>query len=208
MPQCEPLARRTRRSVAAERGRTAEEHHPRTSVRTLRAERAPSFAKTVYSQDTEILPAGRSAPPFRGTACCARRSGCFRYVSCCAGDFHSDSRKLRTSRLGISGTRKACAKLFSRSIALSFVKRAAAGEWSFGLCATRSREPRQARKGATVPGLPWAPQTTRSSSRRQPAILPRRCCRKFSWNTLFPSAIHNIVSPNSFPRFASNIFIS
>ena len=41
-----------------------------------------------------------------------------------------------------------------------------AGAWNFGLCATRSREPRQARKGATVPGLPRVPQITRSSSRR------------------------------------------
>ena len=41
---------------------------------------------------------------------------------------------------------------------------ASAGAWNFGLCATRSREPRQARKGATVPGSPRVPQTTRSSS--------------------------------------------
>src|SRR5215813_8918123 len=39
-----------------------------------------------------------------------------------------------------------------------------AGAWNFGLCATRSREPRQARKGATVPGTPRVPQITRSSS--------------------------------------------
>jgi len=42
---------------------------------------------------------------------------------------------------------------------------ASAGAWNFGLCATRSREPRQARKGATVPGSPRVPQITRSSSR-------------------------------------------
>src|SRR6266851_736470 len=41
---------------------------------------------------------------------------------------------------------------------------ASAGAWNFGLCATRSREPRQARKGATVPGSPRVPQITRSSS--------------------------------------------
>ncbi len=41
---------------------------------------------------------------------------------------------------------------------------AGAGAWNFGLCATRSREPRQARKGATVPGSPRVPQITRSSS--------------------------------------------
>src|SRR4029077_5506975 len=43
---------------------------------------------------------------------------------------------------------------------------ASAGAWNFGLCATRSREPRQARKGATVPGSPRVPQITRSSSHR------------------------------------------
>jgi hypothetical protein len=52
--------------------------------------------------------------------------------------------------------------LCRREIAL-----ATAGAWNFGLCATRSREPRQARKGATVPGLPRVPQTTRSSSHRK-----------------------------------------
>src|SRR6266576_7295634 len=54
-----------------------------------------------------------------------------------------------------------CARLFSA------LPRdcASAGAWNFGLCATRSREPRQARKGATVPGSPRVPQTTRSSSR-------------------------------------------
>src|SRR5215471_8321167 len=36
--------------------------------------------------------------------------------------------------------------------------------WNFGLCATRSREPRQARKGATVPGKPSVPRRLRSSS--------------------------------------------
>src|ERR1700704_4240889 len=41
---------------------------------------------------------------------------------------------------------------------------ARAGAWNFGLCATRSRELRQARKGATVPGSPRVPQITRSSS--------------------------------------------
>jgi len=41
---------------------------------------------------------------------------------------------------------------------------ASAGAWNFGLCATRSREPRQARKGATVPGSPRVLQITRSSS--------------------------------------------
>src|SRR5437899_12753931 len=52
---------------------------------------------------------------------------------------------------------------------------ASAGAWNFGLCATRSREPRQARKGATVPGSPRVPQITRSSSHRNGTS----CKRKF-----------------------------
>jgi hypothetical protein len=43
-------------------------------------------------------------------------------------------------------------------------KMATAETWNFGLCATRSREPRQARKGATVPGKPSVPRMFRSSS--------------------------------------------
>ena len=35
--------------------------------------------------------------------------------------------------------------------------------WNFGLCATKSREPRQARKGATVTGSLRVPRSTRSS---------------------------------------------
>src|ERR1700680_1973337 len=38
-----------------------------------------------------------------------------------------------------------------------------ADAWNFGLCATIPREPRQARKGATVTGQSRVPQTTRSS---------------------------------------------
>src|ERR1700687_4742346 len=41
---------------------------------------------------------------------------------------------------------------------------AASDAWNFGLCATKSREPRQARKGATVPGSLRVPRSTRSSS--------------------------------------------
>jgi hypothetical protein len=41
---------------------------------------------------------------------------------------------------------------------------AAADAWNFGLRATKSREPRQARKGATVPGSLRVPRSTRSSS--------------------------------------------
>ena len=51
--------------------------------------------------------------------------------------------------------------------------RATAGAWNFGLCATRSREPRQARKGATVPGMPRVPQITRSSSRLEKLWSPK-----------------------------------
>ena len=36
--------------------------------------------------------------------------------------------------------------------------------WNFGLCATIPREPRQARKGATVTGQFRVPRSTRSSS--------------------------------------------
>ncbi len=57
---------------------------------------------------------------------------------------------------------------------LSSPARGTAGAWNFGLCATRSREPRQARKGATVPGLPRVPQITRSSSRRKEVISDQR----------------------------------
>jgi hypothetical protein len=41
-----------------------------------------------------------------------------------------------------------------------------ADRWNFGLCATIPREPRQARKGATVTGLLRVPRSTRSSSHR------------------------------------------
>src|ERR1700730_12134350 len=55
---------------------------------------------------------------------------------------------------------RGCARLlFSRRKNFATVE-----TWNFGLCATRSREPRQARKGATVPGTPLVPQITRSSS--------------------------------------------
>jgi len=43
---------------------------------------------------------------------------------------------------------------------------ATADAWNFGLCATIPREPRQARKGATVPGTLRVPRSTRSSSHR------------------------------------------
>ncbi len=39
-----------------------------------------------------------------------------------------------------------------------------ANRWNFGLCATIPREPRQARKGATVTGQLRVPRNTRSSS--------------------------------------------
>src|SRR5208283_2841454 len=53
-----------------------------------------------------------------------------------------------------------CAKLW-----VADAKRATAATWNFGLRATRSREPRQARKGATVPGKPSVPRMSRSSSK-------------------------------------------
>ena len=43
---------------------------------------------------------------------------------------------------------------------------APAEAWNFGLCATIPREPRQARKGATVTGQLRVPRNTRSSSHR------------------------------------------
>ncbi len=52
-----------------------------------------------------------------------------------------------------------CVKLW-----IADAKSATAETWNFGLCATRSREPRQARKGATVPGKPSVPRMSRSSS--------------------------------------------
>jgi len=45
--------------------------------------------------------------------------------------------------------------------------------WNFGLCATIPREPRQARKGATVVGQLRVPRITRSSSNRCPAARSR-----------------------------------
>ena len=68
---------------------------------------------------------------------------------------------------------------------------AAAGAWNFGLCATRSREPRQARKGATVSGSPRVPQITRSSSHRKAVLQSsvggrqpssRECIGDVSWS--------------------------
>ena len=44
--------------------------------------------------------------------------------------------------------------------------RVVADSWNFGLCATIPREPRQARKGATVTGHFRVPRSTRSSSDR------------------------------------------
>jgi len=55
---------------------------------------------------------------------------------------------------------RCCARLPLQPLAFQ----ATADAWNFGLCATKSREPRQARKGATVPGSLRVPQSTRSSS--------------------------------------------
>ena len=65
--------------------------------------------------------------------------------------------------------------------------RAAAGAWNFGLCATRSREPRQARKGATVPGIPRVPQITRSSSRREKLRSPKLGAVSKEWKAGGPT---------------------
>ncbi len=55
---------------------------------------------------------------------------------------------------------RCCARLPLQPLACQ----STADAWNFGLCATKSREPRQARKGATVPGSLRVPQSTRSSS--------------------------------------------
>src|SRR5579859_7708679 len=87
-------------------------------------------------------------------------------------NFAAISTTLQTTIHSLSATlwprSRRCARLFVCSCAHSFRKRGAtAGAWNFGLCATRSREPRQARKGATVPGTPRVPQITRGSSHRR-----------------------------------------
>jgi hypothetical protein len=66
---------------------------------------------------------------------------------------------LRSKPPVLQHTRRRCAKLFS-----AVASDATAATWNFGLRATRSREPRQARKGATVPGKPSVPRRLRSSS--------------------------------------------
>ena len=50
------------------------------------------------------------------------------------------------------------------SLARREIFAATADRWNFGLCATIPREPRQARKGATVTGQLRVPRSTRSSS--------------------------------------------
>ena len=70
-----------------------------------------------------------------------------------------------------------CAKLFC---AVSQT----AGAWNFGLRATRSREPRQARKGATVPGKPSVPRSLRSSSFRFYIRDPISDIPKYSYHFL------------------------
>ncbi len=60
---------------------------------------------------------------------------------------------------------KACVRLREVTLAAAFF--CAGGDWwNFGLCATIPREPRQARKGATVTGQSRVPRNTRSSSYR------------------------------------------
>src|SRR5712691_5573970 len=63
---------------------------------------------------------------------------------------------------------------------------AAADAWNFGLCATRSCEPRQARKGATVAGSPRVPRRSRSSSHRF-QIAEGFCRKRFEEQSKSPS---------------------
>src|SRR5258706_13048399 len=67
---------------------------------------------------------------------------------------------LATEKLAPHFSTIECARLFH-----AVSENAPAEAWNFGVCETRSREPRQARKGATVSGTPRVPQFPRSSSR-------------------------------------------
>jgi len=60
---------------------------------------------------------------------------------------------------------KRCARL-REAVRSEKVSAQAVDRWNFGLCATIPREPRQARKGATVAGQLRVPRITRSSSSR------------------------------------------
>jgi hypothetical protein len=53
---------------------------------------------------------------------------------------------------------------FAQQSSLEKICSRSADRWNFGLCATIPREPRQARKGATVTGPLRVPRSTRSSS--------------------------------------------
>jgi hypothetical protein len=55
---------------------------------------------------------------------------------------------------------------FAQQFPAKKFRAATADRWNFGLCATIPREPRQARKGATVTGQLRVPRITRSSSSR------------------------------------------
>jgi hypothetical protein len=59
--------------------------------------------------------------------------------------------------------------------------RVSVDRWNFGLCATIPREPRQARKGATVTGQFRVPRSTRSSSSR--VAQPPDFCYSLSHHT-------------------------
>ena len=78
---------------------------------------------------------------------------------------HSPARR----SLGEGGpliTRRCSMLDFAQQFSAKEFRVATADRWNFGLCATIPREPRQARKGATVTGQLRVPRITRSSSYR------------------------------------------
>ena len=81
---------------------------------------------------------------------------------------HSPARR----SLGEGGsliTRRCSMLDFAQQFPAKKFRVATADRWNFGLCATIPREPRQARKGATVTGQLRVPRITRSSSSRSRA---------------------------------------
>src|SRR5271168_3454795 len=77
--------------------------------------------------------------------------------------------------------------------------------WNFGLCATIPREPRQARKGATVAGQLRAPRNTRSSSyRRYRKRLPQMTSYKVIARKYRPQTFTEIVGQQHVTRTLGN----
>jgi hypothetical protein len=161
--------------LAARRGRTAEERHPTTSVLAfaragMRRFREPfTFRTQNLSTRTFRARAVKSASFEKDRSLLGWDEELAK--ACCDISFHICCHEKSSTALQKESTALVLLGALPQPAVLNFCHAvaccAAAGEWSFGLCATRSREPRQARKGATVPGTPCAPQTTRSSSRRQ-----------------------------------------